>query len=284
MKKYIFRVNNYMENDLVSIYENAYLQRPVIAEQTYAKKDTDDTDDDDDTTSPVATMAIQTSSTKSMKKKQSNDDKTVGGAHYADSFKRSETIFDKILREMDEMGGSMGPAMGPADTDDQVYEPGEDEQEEAYTLSELRGMTMGEIVALLSTDTDDYEEEESDEFDDSDEIEDDEFAPGDKMSGESYEGNCMGSQGTYDGKAKRQPATTHVKSNGDADFGKQHTGYDPEDTEGSEGAEHGSQGDYNGKAKRQAATSHVKSNGDAQHGMAKTAFKTSSGKKPKNYF
>lgn len=266
-----------MENDLVSIYENAYLQRPVIAEQTYSK-DTDDTDDD--SSSPLDPMASTKQSKKSMKKKKLNDDKTVGGAYYADSFKRSETIFDKILREMDEMGGSMGPA----DADDQVYEPGEDEHEEAYTLSELRGMTMGEIVALLSTDTDDYEEEESDEFEDSDEIEDDEFAPGDKMSGESYEGNCMGSQGTYDGKAKRQPATTHVKSNGDADFGKQQTGYDPEDTEGSEGTEHGSQGDYDGKAKRQAATSHVKSNGDAQHGMAKTAFKTSSGKKPKNYF
>jgi hypothetical protein len=42
---------------------------------------------------------------------------------------------------------------------------------------------------------------------------------------EGSEGAEHGAQGTYDGKAKRQPATSHVKGNGDANFGQQKTGY-----------------------------------------------------------
>ena len=68
------------------------------------------------------------------------------------------------------------------------------------------------------------------------------------------------------------------------DFGDADTGYDPDDTEGSEGSYHGDQGDYDGKAKKQAPSSHVKANGDADFSKANTGIKTSSGKKPKNYF
>jgi hypothetical protein len=144
-------------------------------------------------------------------------------------------------------------------------------------------MTLGELADLLGGDEDEGFEDE-DGFDDGF----DDIDGGDDIPLESYGqtggGANHGAQGNYSGKAGRQPATSHVKGNGDADFSKQDTGYDPEDTEGSEGAEHGAQGTYDGKAKRQPATSHVKGNGDANFGKQNTGYKTRRGKKEKNYF
>lgn len=203
------------------------------------------------------------------------------GEIYGDSIKRSGDIFEQILREMDEMGGGN---FADSSTDDNVFSADEGEfdgEEETFTLSQLRSMTLGELANLIGG----GDEEEA--FDDGEEFgeeEDEDFIPSESYGFTGGEGNYKGDQGNYDGKAKTQPKTTFVKGNGDADFGDQDTGYDPDDTEGSEGSEHGAQGNYDGKAKTQPKTNHVKGNGDADFGKAKTGMKTSSGKKPKNYF
>ena len=262
-----------MENDLVSIYENNYLKAPVITEKKFtAEPDVDaDVDGDDDDAPENCTPRSKPQKNSMKRRKHTKDD--IGGITY-DSHKRTETIFDKILREMNEMGGDAGD-MG--EDPNAIYDSGEEEyaDEESIPLSQLRNMTIGDIIAML-----DGGQDEEDVFDDQGSDE-----PVDEIPSESTENSVyFGSQGNYSGKNVRQPASTRVKSNGDADFSDADTGYDPEDTGGTEGAEHGAQGDYDGKAKRQPASSHVKSNGNADYKQAKTPYKTSSGKKPKNYF
>jgi hypothetical protein len=270
-----------MENDLISIYTENYLTNRgnVIGEQSDTTKPHQNAQDNQ-----VVLEAFKKKKNfkkkKSMKSKKGEPDP---GEIYGDSFKRSENVFDKILREMDEMGG-MGAATS---TDDNIFdadgsagdsfEDGGDEQ--SFTLSELREMTLSELADLLSGDGDD-----DDDYDFDGDIDENDEVPGESYGFSGGEGNEKGDQGTYDGKAKKQPATNFVKGNGDADFSKTKTGYDPEDTEGSEGEEKGDQGTYDGKAKKQPATNLVKGNGDADFGKNKASAKTSSGKKDKNYF
>jgi len=264
-----------MENDLVSIYENSYLRGGIIEEKAVVEQDAD--------AKPTFKKTVKKSKSsmkkpKSPMKKSKNDD--IGGITY-DSVNK-ENLFDKILREMDEMGGSVGEV---GDTEN-VYDPDDDSQfagegdEEMISLEDLRNMTLAEIAELLQGEVGEYSDEDpyADETEDEDEI-----------SNESYgflsdAGNHKGLQGTYDGKAKPQAKSTRVKDNGDADFGSQDTGYDPDDTEGSEGEHNGMQGTYDGKARPQPKSPRVKDNGDADFKHNKTGYKISSGKKEKNYF
>ena len=267
-----------MEHDLISLYESNYLNGGIVSEKNDVAPVADDADEDED--GGTCAGPFQKASAKKTKKSMKN--KNIGGITY-DSHKRPENIFDKILREMNEFGGDTESAVGSEDdvfdADGEDFTDTEDAgDDEVISLSELRGMTLGEIADLIGGGAVGAVGDEDAFVDDEEPFEDD------SIPGESVEGNYHGDQGTYDGKAKRQPATTHVKSNGDADFSKQDTGYDPDDTEGSEGSHHGAQGTYDGKAKRQPVTDHVKGNGDANFGKAKTGVKTSSGKKAKNYF
>ncbi len=226
-----------MENDLVSIYENSYLNNGSILEEKKGRAGKADINEDGEISQYEAkrSSAINKNKTKSSFKnkgvkkksmsKKSISDKEMAGITY-DSFNRSENIFDKILREMDEMGGNMDSSVG--NEDDNVFDAdGEssNEDEVSYTLSELRAMTLGEIVDLLGEGGEEEGEGEEDEYGYGGEGE---MESGDSVPGESYsaggESNYHGDQGNYDGKAKRQPSTTRVKSNGDADFSQAKTG------------------------------------------------------------
>ena len=273
-----------MENELVSIYENNYLQRNVVEEKKSHKPAAEEGD------------APKKGKFKSKKKFMKKSKDNIGAITY-DSVKREDNIFDQILREMDEFSGGAGAGVDAGGGDDNIFDAGGDDfggeeegggDEQSFTLSELKNMTLSELADLIGGVAGD----EEDEFGGDDEFgfEDEGIDDGDEIPQESYgftggEGNEKGDQGNYDGKAKRQPKSNHVKDNGDANIGKsQDTGYDPDDTEGSEGAEHGAQGNYDGKAKTLPKTTHVKGNGDADFGKSKTGHKTSSGKKEKNYF
>ena len=207
-----------MDNDLVSIYESAYLNRGSVVQE---KQEPVEENEDEGSEETPKSSVKKKSFGVNKKKKSSMSKSEIGGITY-DSFKRSETVFDKILREMNEMGG--GADAGSVGDDNNVFDTdefaGEDDMgEESYTVSELRRMTLGELANLLAGG-----EDETMDFDDSD------LSEGDEVPRESYgfvggEGNYLGDQGKYDGKAKRQSPSTHVKANGDADFGKSKTGY-----------------------------------------------------------
>ena len=282
-----------MENDLVSLYESNYLKpqnvieekkelpdfiKKKIAERKGESHDSDDSDEDEDETHDEAVKRKMKKAKKSKNSMKNKSKEPNPGEIYGDSFKRSGNIFDQILREMDEMGGGN---FGASSADDNVFNADDqlDGGEETFTLSQLRSMSLGELANLLA---DEGEDEYEDEGDYGEDFED--GIPAESYGFTGGEGNYKGDQGNYDGKAKKQNPTTFVKGNGDADFGDQDTGYDPDDTEGSEGSHMGDQGNYDGKAKKQAPTSHVKGNGDADFSKANTGIKTSSGKKPKNYF
>lgn len=274
-----------MDNDLVSIYENAYLRGNVVEEKKnpFFQKEDEDTDDAPKKSFKKKGKFVA----KKGKKKKSMSKAEIGGITY-DSFNRSETVFDKILREMNEMGEGVTGAESVGD-DNNVFDTGDDydldEGEQSYTLSELRSMTLGEIVDLISGGEDEYETEDLGEGEYEDDLSEEDDIPQESYGFTGGEGNYQGSQGTYDGKAKRQPATRFVKANGDAEFGEAETDYDPEEIDGNEESNYkGDQGTYDGKAKRQSPTNFVKSNGDADFGKVKTGYKTSSGKKEKNYF
>ena len=289
-----------MENDLVSIYENNYLQGSIIEEKRAGKADINkngkiegweaardkaiknnmgghdsDEEDEDEETHDEAVKRKMKNIKKSKKSMKNKSKEPNPGELYNDSFKRSGNIFDQILREMDEMNGGN---FGSSSMDDNVFNADDQMdsgEEESFTLSELRSMTLGELANLL-VEGEDEVEEYGEEMEDG--------VPTESYGFTGGEGNYKGDQGNYDGKAQRGKPTTFVKANGDMDFGDADTGYDPDDTEGSEGSHMGDQGDYDGKAKKQAPSSHVKANGDADFSKANTGIKTSSGKKPKNYF
>lgn len=267
-----------MDNNLASIYESAYLNRGSVVQEK--QEPVEDNEDEGSDETPKSSQKKSFGGAK--KKKKSMSKSEIGGITY-DSFKRSETVFDKILREMNEMGGgadtgSVGDDNNVFDTDE--FSGEEDMGEESYTVSELRSMTLGELANLLAGGG----EDETMDFDDSD------LSESDEVPRESYgfvggEGNHLGSQGNYSGKAGRQGPSARVKANGDANFSDAETDYDPEEIDGNEESNYkGDQGNYDGKAKRQSATNFVKANGDADFGKSKTGYNTSSGKKPKNYF
>jgi hypothetical protein len=297
-----------MEKDLVSIYESNYLRGNLVQEKKKpdfrdfdedgdidesmkkALKDkenghSDDEDEDEDKDKKPYGEAVKRkikNAKKSKKSMKNKSKKPNPGELYNDSFKRSGNIFDQILREMDEMDKMNGGNFGASPMGDNVFNADDQMnsgEEESFTLSELRAMSLGEIANLLAEGEDEgeeYGEEYGEEMEDG--------VPTESYGFTGGEGNYKGNQGIYNGKAQRGKPTTFVKANGDMDFGDADTGYDPDDTEGSEGSYHGDQGDYDGKAKKQAPSSHVKANGDADFSKANTGIKTSSGKKPKNYF
>lgn len=274
-----------MDNDLVSIYENAYLRGNVIEE----KKKPAFQKEEKDEKAPKKSFKKKGKFVAKKGKKKSMSKAEIGGITY-DSFNRSETVFDKILREMNEMGG--GAASADVGDDNNVFDTGDDydlddsgDSEQTFTLSELRSMTLGDLVDLLSGGDDEYELDDSGAEGFEDDLSEEDDIPQESYGFTGGEGNYKGDQGNYDGKAKRQSPTRFVKANGDADFSQTETDYDPEEIDGNEESNYkGDQGNYDGKAKRQSPTNLVKSNGDADFGKVKTGHKTSSGKKEKNYF
>lgn len=263
-----------MENDLQSIYEaqllgigNAVVTESKDSKKPVAKKKDEEEDD-------VAEESVKKpKGKKKFMKKKKKSSKEEDGAICYDSVNRN-SAFEKILREFadDADFGAQDSFGGEDDGTDFDF----DDEQESYTLEELRSMTLGELANLLSGSGAD------DNF--GDDFGDDDFDSGDQIPTEAYaftgNGKEHGAQGTYDGKAKRQPKTTHVKDNGDVKLDDQDTGYDPEDTEGSEGSEHGAQGTYDGKAKRQGPTNLVQGNGNVNRNQ-KTGYGKPEGR---NYF
>jgi len=255
----MFAINNdYMENDLLSVYENHYLnpqKSQVISEKTST------VEDDGDDTSESAPKA-----TPSKKKKKPFD----AGACYAE-----KNTFDSLYQTYMEEFSSGDAEFDSDDGADDSFDFNDDddgmgsEDEQSFTLSELKAMTLGELADLVGG---------SGVADDDDVMgDDDDFSfEDDSIPTESYghmgDGKHLGNQDTRDGKPKRQAPTTRVKGNGDADFSKQKTGFAPENTEGSEGEHLGNQDTRDGKPKRQAPTTRVKGNGDADFGKQNTGF------------
>jgi hypothetical protein len=270
-----------MENDLISIYAEQYL----YPQNTNNSKPINESVSNHSQEREIIEESKKRKDKAKSSKGKAKSSKNKAGKDYYESVD-FDNVFDKIIRE--EFGDEGGD---DAFANDNTYDfdgEGDDMdgdmdggEEQTFSLSELRSMTLGELAELVSGGaTDEFEDEGGDETFD--------MEDGDEIPQESYAfdggGRSHGMQGQYDGKAKTGSRSTHVKDNGDSDFGNQDTGYDPEDTEGSEGCEHGMQGEYDGKAKTGSKTTHVKSNGDADFGKQKTGARTSSGKKDRNYF
>jgi len=165
---------------------------------------------------------------KSKGKKRALDKKMIGAIEQVNSSYNFDNTFGALLREMDEMeGGEFGAE------DDNVFDADGGEfdddfggDDETITLSELRNMTLGEIVDLLAggvSDDDDFSDE-GDDFDFEGDTDETDEIPLESYGFSGGEGNPKGAQGNYDGKARALPKTNHVKGNGDADFGKAKTG------------------------------------------------------------
>jgi hypothetical protein len=159
-----------MENNLVSIYENSYLRGNVVEEKKNPVKDEDSSEE------------TPKSSKRFKRKRKAMSKKEIGGITY-DSFDRSSNIFADILREMDEMGASVGSSVGG---DDNVFSADEEDfssdEERTFTASELKGMTLGELIGMLS------DEGGEDEFEDDggDFDYDDDMGEGDEIPQENY--------------------------------------------------------------------------------------------------
>lgn len=259
-----------MDNDLLDIYEQHYLgTAPVINESAPSFEV-----EDDEAPEIVEEAKKKSNFKKKFKKKEGGKAEFKPGM-YADgtSF---DNLFDKIIKE--EFGeDDAGIGDDSSFSDEDSYEFGDDEggdEQISVSRATLQSI-MDQIQGLLGDDVGGEEEFDAQVSDD--EIPQESYA----FSGDGKE---HGMQGQYDGKAKKQGKSNLVKDNGDVEFGKQDTGFDPEDTEGSEGAEHGMQGQYDGKAKTQGKTNLVKDNGDIDKSKQKTSYKTGSGKKDKNLF
>lgn len=265
-----------MENDLQTIYTNMYKPQTnsgLVKESTEFGAEDDDTEECENKKVAKAPKG---------KKKRKISKEDAGRFYLGDSYS-FDNVFGKVLREMDEMGGDLeggdnvfdGDAAGGGYEDDDMLNGGGDAE------GILRSI-FDQLKSYFGEDEDFGDDEDLDgDFGGEEDL--------DEVPTESYaftggEGNPKGAQGNYDGKARKQAKTTHVKDNGDSRFDDQDTGYDPEDVEGSEGAEHGAQGNYDGKARTQAKSTNTKPNGDSDFGKMKTGYKTSSGKKEKNYF
>lgn len=266
-----------MENDLQAIYEQNYLNSGsgIISEaaKQVEKPKKFTAKDDDEYVAPKVPKSKKMNKFK--KAKTSVKKKTTAkeaGEMYSDSTEFS-SHFKRLLKEFADDGTEFDD-QNSFDTGNDDFESSDDEQ--TFTLTELRGMTLGEIMDLFNGN-----EENSDDF--NDDFDDDNFSD-DQVPMESYDqgGNVRttGAQGKYDGTASRQAKSTFVKDNGDAKLDDQDTGYDPEDTEGNEGSEHGAQGEYDGKAKKQKPNTFVKDNGDVNRSQ-KTGYGKPDGK---NYF
>ena len=209
---------------------------------------------------------------KKGKGKKSMSDEDKGGICY-DSV-NFNSHFDRLLKEFDE-GGDMGDDSfgGEDDSEYSFDDEGGDDEQISVSKSVLQSI-MDQLSDLIGDTEDEFTDEGGDDFGDEDDGE---------IPLESYafsgDGKEKGAKGNYDGKAKLQGKSRHIKDNGDANFSDQDTGYDPEDTEGSEGSEHGDQGDYDGKAKVQGKSSHVGDNGNAKVGKSQnTGYRTGTGK------
>lgn len=194
------------------------------------------------------------------KKKEKDSDEKVGGEYYTDSV-QFDNIFGDIIKSLNEEFDAGIPGDSTMDMGEEGEEDFGDEQ--SFTISELRSMTLGDLANLIGGG---YEDEgDMDMGDDSD------------IPLESYgfegAGQHVGAQANYSGKAGLLPKTDLVTPDGNIKKEKAKVaGTKPTKTTGSEGQYHGAQGNYDGKAKKQGASTHVKANGDADFGKNKTGY------------
>lgn len=200
-----------MENDLLSVYEQHYLnpqKASVISEAN---------EDEDTSTAPKATK-----NSSPRKKKLSGAE--IGAIYGTESVQRNsfDSLFKTFMEEFDSGDQSFDDnsfEFDGEDTDDGFA----DENEQTFTLSELKAMTLGELADLVGgnagNDDDMFSDDDGMDFDDEGDIPTESY-------GQGGAGKHYGDQGNYDGKAKKQAASSHVKGNGDANLGKsQRTGY-----------------------------------------------------------
>lgn len=266
---------------LQDLYFEQYL-RPVNAPQNGNQKQqvvsesVEDASGDEDDGKQVA------KGKKKAKKKMSPKD--VGAKLYNDSTDFN-SHFNRLLREFDEQGADDFDSIG--DTGDAEYNFDDEDSDEQVSVSKsvIKSIIdqLNELIGEGGVGDDDFVDDGDTVTGDEDGLLDDDVP----LESYAFSGNGRehGAKGNYDGKAKVQNKSTLVKDNGDAEFGKQDTHFDPEDTEGSEGAHHGDQGNYDGKANKQAKSSLVGDNGNANFGKQKVGAKIGKGTDAnKNYF
>lgn len=247
----------YVENYLQPVKSNATQNSTQVVEESHKE------DEDDKKGAPK----------KGKKKVFSNKEK--GGALYNDSV-NFKSAFDKILEEFDEQGGGDFGGVGDDMGGDSEYNFSEEEPDEQVSVSKSVIKSIIDQLKELIGESDglDLGDDEGLDVGEGELLDDD--VP---LESYGFEGNGRehGAKGNYDGKAKVQSKSNLVKDNGDADFGKQDTKYNPEDTEGSEGSHHGDQGNYDGKAKTQSKSTLVGDNGNANFGKSKVGAKVGKG-------
>jgi hypothetical protein len=245
-----------VEKNLRDLYEEKYLRgNDVIQEQT------NDTSDDD-------TEVVLEAKKKFVKGKKKAPSKTsddvAGGEYYTDSTNFTD-IFGDILKTFNEdFSGDVGADIG-GDDDTFGYDDAGSEDEQSFTVSELRAMTLGDLADLLSGGGED-------------EFEDDGGGDmgTDDIPLESYgfegDGQHVGAQANYSGKAGLLPKTDLVTPDGNIKKEKAKVGAKPNKNTGSEGKHHGAQSTRDGKASKQGKSNLVKDNGDANFGNMKTGY------------
>lgn len=193
------------------------------------------------------------------KKADKESDDKVGGEYYTDSF---TNVFGNILKTLKEdFDSDIGDDTFAADeTGGEDF--GGDEQ--TFTVSELRSMTLGDLADILAGGG---FEDEGDDF----------GAEGaDDIPLESYgfegAGAHVGAQADYSGKAGLLPKTDLVDANGNIKKDKAKVGGKPTKGHNGEGAHKGAQDVRNGKAGKQSPSNLVKGNGDADFGKNKTGY------------
>jgi len=255
--------------NLVSAYESIYNQQVPVLEST--DTDTDDTD-----------AKVPASKKKVAGKGKKSAAATNYGAESVDYGSYMSTLLKQIgVHEEFDLDGSgdTGETFDFEGGEEGEEDEGEEDEQISVSKSQLQeiidllqGLIGGMDDGLVATAGSDNV------FDDGAGLDDDDSIPSEGYAF-SGGGSEHGDQGTYDGKAKTQSASTHVKSNGDAKVGQtQKTGYKPGQNGAGAAKEHGAKGDYSGKAKTQSASTHVKPNGDAKVGQTQT---TGYGKKIK---
>jgi hypothetical protein len=250
--------------NLRDLYEEKYLRgNDVIQEQTNA-------------TSDQNTEVLLEAKKKFVKGKKKSPNKVsndvAGGEYYTDSTNFTD-IFGDILKTFNEDfdGGDVGGDMGGSDDTFDYEDSGSDEGEQSFSLSELRGMTLGELADLISGGG----EDEYDDMGGGEDFGNDDMGT-DDIPLESYgfegDGQHVGAQANYSGKAGLLPKTDLVTPDGNIKKEKAKVGAKPNKNTGSEGKHHGAQSTRDGKASKQGKSNLVKDNGDADFGKMKTGY------------
>lgn len=271
------------QNKIADLYEEMY-SRPTKGQGVVQESVNAGSDDSDDSTAKFK-------KSRSKRKRSGRSRELDGAIEQVNSSYEFDNVFTTMLKEMEEFDSEETFGGG----DDNVFDAdgsgiGDDDLDVAgggdaeSVLQSIYDQLKDYFEGGASDGFDDGLEDEGDDFDFEGDLDEGDDIPEESYGFNGGEGNPKGAQGNYDGRARKQAKSTHVKDNGDVKFDQQKTGYDPEPTGDGEASEHGAQGNYDGKARTQGKTNLVKGNGDADFGKAKTGMKTSTGKDGKKYF